>query len=114
MSASDCRSSEVIGFEAMGAVAPSGGGGFVPPGDFIPLAESKRAGSSKWVMDLARSLPRGLRSWVDARWQSAVKPSQGSSLHGDLLVGLVHRLHARKTGGLAAGPARAGTHRRAC
>jgi diguanylate cyclase (GGDEF)-like protein/PAS domain S-box-containing protein len=80
--------SEVIGFEALARwLHPARG--FVPPGDFIPLAEESGliVEMGDWIL---REACREAASWV-APLQIAVNLSPAQFMHGDL-VGLVHSI----------------------
>jgi diguanylate cyclase (GGDEF)-like protein/PAS domain S-box-containing protein len=81
-------SSEVIGFEALARwLHPVRG--FVPPSDFIPLAEESGliVEMGKWIL---REACREAASWPKPL-QVAVNLSPAQFLHGDL-VGLVHSI----------------------
>jgi diguanylate cyclase (GGDEF)-like protein/PAS domain S-box-containing protein len=80
--------SEVIGFEALARwLHPVRG--FVPPGDFIPLAEESGliVEMGEWILHEAC---REAASWA-APLQIAVNLSPAQFMHGDL-VGLVHSI----------------------
>ena len=80
--------SEVIGFEALARwLHPVRG--FVPPGDFIPLAEESGliVEMGEWIL---REACREAASWA-APLQIAVNLSPAQFTHGDL-VGLVHSI----------------------
>ena len=80
--------SEVIGFEALARwLHPVRG--FVPPGDFIPLAEESGliVEMGEWIL---REACREAASWA-APLQIAVNLSPAQFMHGDL-VGLVHSI----------------------
>jgi len=80
--------SEVIGFEALARwLHPVRG--FVPPGDFIPLAEESSliVEMGEWIL---REACREAASWA-APLQIAVNLSPAQFMHGDL-VGLVHSI----------------------
>jgi diguanylate cyclase (GGDEF)-like protein/PAS domain S-box-containing protein len=81
-------SSEVIGFEALARwLHPVRG--FVPPGDFIPLAEESGliVEMGEWIL---REACREAASWP-MPLQVAVNLSPAQFMHGDL-VGLVHSI----------------------
>jgi diguanylate cyclase (GGDEF)-like protein/PAS domain S-box-containing protein len=81
-------SSEVIGFEALARwLHPVRG--FVPPGDFIPLAEESGliVEMGEWIL---REACREAASWP-MPLQIAVNLSPAQFMHGDL-VGLVHSI----------------------
>jgi len=81
-------SSEVIGFEALARwLHPLRG--FVPPGDFIPLAEESGliVEMGEWIL---REACREAASWRQPL-QIAVNLSPAQFMHGDL-VGLVHSI----------------------
>jgi diguanylate cyclase (GGDEF)-like protein/PAS domain S-box-containing protein len=81
-------SSEVIGFEALARwLHPVRG--FVPPGDFIPLAEESGliVEMGEWIL---REACREAASW-SMPLQIAVNLSPAQFMHGDL-VGLVHSI----------------------
>jgi diguanylate cyclase (GGDEF)-like protein/PAS domain S-box-containing protein len=81
-------SSEVIGFEALARwLHPVRG--FVPPGDFIPLAEESGliVEMGEWIL---REACREAASWP-LPLQIAVNLSPAQFMHGDL-VGLVHSI----------------------
>jgi diguanylate cyclase (GGDEF)-like protein/PAS domain S-box-containing protein len=81
-------SSEVIGFEALARwLHPVRG--FVPPSDFIPLAEESGliVGMGEWIL---REACREAASW-QMPLQIAVNLSPAQFMHGDL-VGLVHSI----------------------
>ena len=80
--------SEVIGFEALARwLHPVRG--FVPPGDFIPLAEESGliVEMGEWIL---REACREAASWPEPL-QIAVNLSPAQFMHGDL-VGLVHSI----------------------
>ncbi|UGY17585.1 sensor domain-containing protein [Bradyrhizobium septentrionale] len=81
-------SSEIIGFEAL-ARWHHPVRGFVPPGDFIPLAEESGliVEMGEWIL---REACREAASWA-APLQVAVNLSPAQFTHGDL-VGLVHSI----------------------
>jgi EAL domain-containing protein (putative c-di-GMP-specific phosphodiesterase class I) len=79
---------EIIGFEALARwIHPQRG--FVPPGEFIPLAEESGliVGMGEWIL---REACREAASWPKPL-QIAVNLSPAQFLHGDL-VGLVHSI----------------------
>src|SRR6202166_498715 len=81
-------SSEVVGFEALARwMHPARG--FVPPGDFIPLAEESGliVEMGEWIL---REACREAASWP-IPMQIAVNLSPAQFMHGDL-VGLVHSI----------------------
>jgi diguanylate cyclase (GGDEF)-like protein/PAS domain S-box-containing protein len=80
--------SEIIGFEAL-ARWQHPVRGFVPPGDFIPLAEESGliVEMGEWIL---REACRAAASWT-APLQIAVNLSPAQFTHGDL-VGLVHSI----------------------
>src|SRR6266436_1020146 len=81
-------SSEVVGFEALARwLHPVRG--FVPPGDFIPLAEESGliVEMGEWIL---REACREAASWP-IPMQIAVNLSPAQFMHGDL-VGLVHSI----------------------
>lgn len=80
--------SEIIGFEAL-ARWQHPVRGFVPPGDFIPLAEESGliVEMGEWIL---REACREAASWT-APLQVAVNLSPAQFTHGDL-VGLVHSI----------------------
>src|SRR5258708_29667770 len=81
-------SSEIIGFEALARwLHPVRG--FVPPGDFIPLAEESGliVEMGEWIL---REACREAASWT-VPLQIAVNLSPAQFAHGDL-VGLVHSI----------------------
>src|ERR1700744_2439313 len=81
-------SSEVIGFEALARWLPPVRG-FVPPSDFIPLAEESGliVEMGEWIL---RQACREAASWP-LPLQIAVNLSPAQFMHGDL-VGLVHSI----------------------
>jgi diguanylate cyclase (GGDEF)-like protein/PAS domain S-box-containing protein len=88
MSRQTVASSEVIGFEALARwLHPVRG--FVPPGDFIPLAEESGliVEVGDWIL---REACREAASWP-VPLQIAVNLSPAQFIHGDL-VGLVHSI----------------------
>ena len=88
MSRQTVASSEVIGFEALARwLHPVRG--FVPPGDFIPLAEESGliVEMGEWIL---REACREAASW-SMPLQIAVNLSPAQFMHGDL-VGLVHSI----------------------
>src|SRR5260370_11028233 len=88
MSRQTAASSEVIGFEALARWHhPSRG--FVPPGEFIPLAEESGliVEMGEWIL---REACREAASWP-MPLQIAVNLSPAQFMHGDL-VGLVHSI----------------------
>jgi diguanylate cyclase (GGDEF)-like protein/PAS domain S-box-containing protein len=88
MSGPTVASSEVIGFEALARwLHPVRG--FVPPGDFIPLAEESGliVKMGEWIL---REACREAASWP-APLQIAVNLSPAQFMHGDL-VGLLHSI----------------------
>jgi diguanylate cyclase (GGDEF)-like protein/PAS domain S-box-containing protein len=88
MSRHTVASSEVIGFEALARwLHPVRG--FVPPGDFIPLAEESGliVEMGEWIL---REACREAASWP-MPLQIAVNLSPAQFMHGDL-VGLVHSI----------------------
>jgi diguanylate cyclase (GGDEF)-like protein/PAS domain S-box-containing protein len=88
MSRHTVASSEVIGFEALARwLHPVRG--FVPPGDFIPLAEESGliVEMGEWIL---RDACREAASWP-MPLQIAVNLSPAQFMHGDL-VGLVHSI----------------------
>jgi diguanylate cyclase (GGDEF)-like protein/PAS domain S-box-containing protein len=88
MSRQTVASSEVIGFEALARwLHPMRG--FVPPGDFIPLAEESGliVEMGEWIL---REACRQAASWP-MPLQIAVNLSPAQFMHGDL-VGLVHSI----------------------
>ena len=88
MSRHTVASSEVIGFEALARwLHPVRG--FVPPGDFIPLAEESGliVEMGEWIL---REACREAASWPQPL-QIAVNLSPAQFMHGDL-VGLVHSI----------------------
>jgi diguanylate cyclase (GGDEF)-like protein/PAS domain S-box-containing protein len=88
MSRQTVASSEVIGFEALARwLHPVRG--FVPPGDFIPLAEESGliVEMGEWIL---REACREAASWP-LPLQIAVNLSPAQFMHGDL-VGLVHSI----------------------
>ena len=88
MSRHTVASSEVIGFEALARwLHPVRG--FVPPGDFIPLAEESGliVERGEWIL---REACREAASWPQPL-QIAVNLSPAQFMHGDL-VGLVHSI----------------------
>jgi diguanylate cyclase (GGDEF)-like protein/PAS domain S-box-containing protein len=88
MSRQTVASSEVIGFEALARwLHPVRG--FVPPGDFIPLAEESGliVEMGDWIL---REACREAASWP-MPLQIAVNLSPAQFMHGDL-VGLVHSI----------------------
>ena len=88
MSRHTVASSEVIGFEALARwLHPVRG--FVPPGDFIPLAEESGliVEMGEWIL---REACREAASWP-LPLQIAVNLSPAQFMHGDL-VGLVHSI----------------------
>jgi diguanylate cyclase (GGDEF)-like protein/PAS domain S-box-containing protein len=88
MSRQTVASSEVIGFEALARwLHPARG--FVPPGDFIPLAEESGliVEMGEWIL---RESCREAASWA-LPLQIAVNLSPAQFMHGDL-VGLVHSI----------------------
>src|SRR5882724_10642331 len=88
MSRQTAASSEVIGFEAL-ARWHHPVRGFVPPGDFIPLAEESGliVEMGEWIL---REACREAASWP-MPLQIAVNLSPAQFMHGDL-VGLVHSI----------------------
>src|ERR1700729_4381179 len=80
--------SEVIGFEALARWRPPVRG-FVPPGDFIPLAEESGliVERGEWIL---REACKEAASWP-MPLQIAVNLSPAQFMHGDL-VGLVHSI----------------------
>lgn len=81
-------SSEIIGFEALARwLHPARG--FVPPGDFIPLAEESGliVEMGEWIL---RQACREAASWPTPL-QVAVNLSPAQFMHGDV-VGLVHAI----------------------
>jgi len=81
-------SSEIIGFEALARwLHPVRG--FVPPGDFIPIAEESGliVEMGEWIL---REACREAASWL-MPLQIAVNLSPAQFMHGDL-VGLVHSI----------------------
>jgi predicted signal transduction protein with EAL and GGDEF domain len=88
MSRETVAASEVIGFEALARwLHPVRG--FVPPGDFIPLAEESGliVAMGEWIL---REACREAASWP-MPLQIAVNLSPAQFMHGDL-VGLVHSI----------------------
>jgi diguanylate cyclase (GGDEF)-like protein/PAS domain S-box-containing protein len=88
MSRETVATSEVIGFEALARwLHPVRG--FVPPGDFIPLAEESGliVAMGEWIL---REACREAASWP-MPLQIAVNLSPAQFMHGDL-VGLVHSI----------------------
>jgi diguanylate cyclase (GGDEF)-like protein len=88
MSRQTVASSEVIGFEALARwLHPARG--FVPPADFIPLAEESGliVEMGEWIL---RESCREAASWA-LPLQIAVNLSPAQFMHGDL-VGLVHSI----------------------
>jgi diguanylate cyclase (GGDEF)-like protein/PAS domain S-box-containing protein len=88
MSRESVAASEVIGFEALARwLHPVRG--FVPPGDFIPLAEESGliVAMGEWIL---REACREAASWP-MPLQIAVNLSPAQFMHGDL-VGLVHSI----------------------
>lgn len=88
MSRHTVASSKVIGFEALARwLHPVRG--FVPPGDFIPLAEESGliVEMGEWIL---REACREAASWA-MPLQIAVNLSPAQFMHGDL-VGLVHAI----------------------
>ncbi len=88
MSRQTVASSEIIGFEALARwLHPVRG--FVPPGDFIPLAEESGliVEMGEWIL---REACREAASWA-MPLQVAVNLSPAQFMHGDL-VGLVHSI----------------------
>jgi diguanylate cyclase (GGDEF)-like protein/PAS domain S-box-containing protein len=88
MSRDTVASSEIIGFEALARwMHPVRG--FVPPGDFIPLAEESGliVEMGDWIL---REACREAASW-SMPLQIAVNLSPAQFMHGDL-VGLVHSI----------------------
>ncbi|MBV8926030.1 MAG: EAL domain-containing protein [Bradyrhizobium sp.] len=88
ISASTVEESEIIGFEALARwLHPVRG--FVPPGEFIPLAEESGliVEMGEWIL---REACREAASWPKPR-QIAVNLSPAQFVHGDL-VGLVHSI----------------------
>ena len=88
MSASDAAESEVVGFEAL-ARWNHPVRGFVPPSDFIPLAEESGliVEMGEWIL---RQACREAASWPKPL-QIAVNLSPAQFAHGDV-VGLVHAI----------------------
>jgi len=88
ISAVDAAESEVIGFEAL-ARWNHPVRGFVPPGDFIPLAEESGliVEMGEWIL---RQACREAASWPKPL-QIAVNLSPAQFAHGDV-VGLVHAI----------------------
>ncbi|MBS0529168.1 MAG: EAL domain-containing protein [Proteobacteria bacterium] len=79
---------DIIGFEALARwIHPTRG--FVPPGDFIPLAEESGliVAMGEWIL---REACREAASWPNPK-QIAVNLSPAQFIHGDL-VGLVHSI----------------------
>src|SRR5262249_1816083 len=88
MSGKSVEASEIIGFEALARwMHPVRG--FVPPGDFIPLAEESGliVEMGEWIL---REACREAASWPKPL-QVAVNLSPAQFVHGDL-VGLVHSI----------------------
>jgi diguanylate cyclase (GGDEF)-like protein/PAS domain S-box-containing protein len=88
MSASDAAESEIIGFEAL-ARWNHPVRGFVPPSDFIPLAEESGliVEMGEWIL---RQACREAASWPKPL-QIAINLSPAQFAHGDV-VGLVHAI----------------------
>lgn len=88
MSRHTVASSKVIGFEALARWSHPVRG-FVPPGDFIPLAEESGliVEMGEWIL---REACREAASWA-MPLQIAVNLSPAQFMHGDL-VGLVHSI----------------------
>src|SRR6201999_621974 len=88
VSASDAAESEVVGFEAL-ARWNHPVRGFVPPSDFIPLAEGSSliVDMGEWIL---REACREAASWPKPL-QIAVNLSPGQFAHGDV-VGMVHTI----------------------
>ena len=88
MSAKDVAESEIIGFEAL-ARWKHPVRGFVPPSDFIPLAEESGmiVEMGEWIL---REACREAASWPKPM-QVAVNLSPAQFMHGDV-VGLVHAI----------------------
>ncbi|MBN9005951.1 MAG: EAL domain-containing protein [Rhizobiales bacterium] len=84
----DCATADVTGFEALARwIHPTRG--FVPPSDFIPLAEESGliVAMGEWIL---REACREAASWPIPK-QIAVNLSPAQFIHGDL-VGLVHSI----------------------